>query len=367
LINPLSQTTGELLGDAEDIAQDLGVVGDKAIEIRNDTMNALNNLCPANPNITDLAGVDIMDIAHQAKSDLTMLANFIRDGLETLNKNLSLLRIYTNSVSDATHTIEFWDWQMKLLCSGLFILPLFLVAGVCLVLLELDVKPYQHLLTYFFMPLFTITIIASFIVCCAMLPVSAVTADACSGGGVELGGPDDTVLTVYRHLMGNNGGNLSNFVGYYTQQCDVQYYPFDFLSIYLTDLDKAIESTDIAIDAIGGNQDLLVSQCGRKFDNVLNIVKEMNSNLRLLKRQADLSRELVKCETINSLYVNTIHEAGCTYSVNAMAWIFASTLIISVCGLIMIMLRSAYYSVEHLEPRDPWKKKLSQSMMSEYP
>ena len=356
-----------MLGDAEDIAQDLGVVGDKAIEIRNDTMNALNNLCPNNPNITDMAGVDIMGIAHQAKSDLTMLANFIRDGVETLNKNLSLLRIYTNRVNDATHTIEFWDWQMKLLCSGMFILPLFLVAGVCLVLLELDVKPYQHLLTYFFMPLFTITIIASFIVCCAMLPISAVTADACSGGGVEHGGPDDTVLTVYRNLVGDDGGNLSNFVGYYTQQCDDQYYPFDFLSIYLTDLDKAIESTDIAIEAIGGNQDLLESQCGRSFGNVLNIVNEMNSNLRLLKRQADLSRELVKCETINSLYVNTIHEAGCTYSVDAMAWIFASTLIISVCGLVMIMLRSAYYSVEHLDPRAPWQKKLSQSMMSEYP
>lgn len=107
-----------MLGDAEDIAQDLGVVGDKAIEIRNDTMNALNNLCPNNPNITDMAGVDIMGIAHQARSDLTMLANFIRDGVETLNKNLSLLRIYTNRVNDATHTIEFWDWQMKLLCSG---------------------------------------------------------------------------------------------------------------------------------------------------------------------------------------------------------------------------------------------------------
>ena len=34
---------------------------------RNDTMKALNNLCPANPNITDMAGVDVMAIAHQAK------------------------------------------------------------------------------------------------------------------------------------------------------------------------------------------------------------------------------------------------------------------------------------------------------------
>lgn len=341
-------------------------MGDNAIEIRNDTMKALRNFCPANPNITDMSGVDIMEIAQQAKSDLTMLANFIRDGLETLNTNLQLLQDYTNSVSDATHTIEFWDWQMKLLCSGLFILPLFLVAGVCLVLLKLDVKPYQHLLTYFFMPLFLIVIIASFMVCCAMLPVSAATADACSGGGDIRGGPDDTVLSVYRNLMGDDRGTIFNFVGYYTQQCDAQYYPFDFLSIYLTDLEKAISSTDTAVSAIGGNLDLLEEQCGRSFDDVLSLVKKMNSNLLLLQRQANLSLDLVKCEDINSLYVNTIHEAGCTYSVNAMAWIFASTLVISVSGLIMIMLRSAYYSVEYSEPRDPWRKKLSQSM-SLYP
>ena len=358
----LLQTADELLGDAEDIAIKLHVVGENAIEIRNDTMKALNNLCPANPNITDMAGVDVMAIAHQAKTDLTMLANFIRDGLEALNKNLALLREYTNSASDATHTIEFWDWQMKLLCSGLFILPLFLVAGVVLALLELDVKPYQHLLTYFFMPLFAVAIISSFIVCCAMLPISAATADACSGGGDIHGGPDDTVLSVYRNLMGDDTGTIFNFVAYYTQQCNIEYYPFDFLSIYLTDLDKAIASTDTAVSAIGGNQDLLEAQCGRSFDNVLNLVRKMNSNLLLLQRQANLSLDLVKCENINSLYVNTIHEAGCTYSVNAMAWIFASTLIISVSGLIMIMLRSAYYSVECLNPRDPWHTKLSKSM-----
>jgi hypothetical protein len=354
------QTTDRLLGQAEQISVKLDEVGDSAIEIRNNTMKALNNLCPANPNITDTLGMDVMGIAAQAKSDLTMLANFIKDGLETLNENLVILRNYTTSASRATHTIEFWDWQMKLLCSGLFILPLFLIAGVFLALLELDVRPYQAFLVYFFMPLFMAVIIASFIICCAMLPISAATADACSGGGDIHGGPDDTVLTIYRNLMGDDTGTIFNFVAYYTQRCDPQYYPFDFLGIYLSDLDKAIESTDTAVSAIGGNKDLLEAQCGRSFDNVLNIVKDMNSNLLLLQRQANLSLDMVKCEDINKLYVNTIHEAGCKYSVNAMAWIFASTLIISVCGLIMIMFRSAYYPAEYLAPRDPWRRKFAQ-------
>ena len=83
----------------------------------------------------------------------------------------------------------------------------------------------------------------------------------------------------------------------------------------------------------------------------------MDSNLKLLQQQVDASLDLVKCENINKLYVNTVHEAGCTYSVDALAWIFASALVISVCGLIMIMLRASYYPVEYLDMSDDWNLK----------
>ena len=86
----------------------------------------------------------------------------------------------------------------------------------------------------------------------------------------------------------------------------------------------------------------------------MDIVKDMAANLKLLQRQVDASLDLVKCENINKLYVNTLHEAGCTYSVDALAWIFASALVISVCGLIMIMLRSSYYPVEYLDLDESW-------------
>lgn len=346
------------------IAQKLKGVGLKSIEIRDDAVAELANICPANPDIADMAGIDIMGIAGQAQSDLTMLANFIQDGLKVFYENLVLLRRYIASVSKTTRTIEFWDWHTKLLFSGLFILPSFLAMGVGLAMLDLDIKPYQKALTYVFVPLFTIAIIVSYVICCAMLPFSAATADACSGGGDIRGGPDDTVLTIYRNFMGDDTSLFLKFVGYYTQRCSAEYYPFDFLSIYLSDLDKAISSTDTATSAISGNQELLEEQCGRNFNDVLDLVKEMNSNLLLLNDQVDKSLELVKCESINNLYVKTIHETGCTFSVDAMAWIFASTLIISVCGLIMIMLRSACYPAEYLDLSDEWRTKPTQTKSS---
>jgi len=296
-----------------------------------------------------------MGIADKAKDDLTMLANFIGEGLEQLNTNLVLVREFTDSADDATKALGFWDWEMKLLAAGLFILPSFLAVGVGLVMLDVDVEPYQKSLTYFFMPLFTLTIVTTSVVCCAMLPISATSADACSGAGNVQGGVDDTVLTIYRNLLGDDTGTIVNqFVGFYTQRCDKSYYPFGFLDEYLNDLDEAVKSTSTAFTVVEENLGLLEQQCGREFDDVVTIVDDMNVNLKLLRKQADLSLDLIKCKNVNSLYVNTVHDAGCTYSIDAMAWIFASSLVISICGMIMIMLRAAYYPEEYLELGEDW-------------
>eukprot|EP00581_Thalassiosira_minuscula_P015845 CAMPEP_0183717194 /NCGR_PEP_ID=MMETSP0737-20130205/10867_1 /TAXON_ID=385413 /ORGANISM="Thalassiosira miniscula, Strain CCMP1093" /LENGTH=557 /DNA_ID=CAMNT_0025946587 /DNA_START=315 /DNA_END=1988 /DNA_ORIENTATION=- len=346
--------TEELLQNAEMIGVELETVGTNSITIRDAAVNELENLCPNNPNIAEAVNMDINGIAEQAQGDLTTLADFISVGLEVLNENLALIRSFAREAEKTTVDVTFWNWQMKLLVSGLFILPSFLAVGVGLVMLDVEIKPYQKALTYFFMPLFAVTIVACYVVCCAILPISATSADACAGGGAVRAGPDDTILTVYRNIRGEDTGPILNFVGFYTQRCDPEYYPFDFLSSYMNDLDKALDSTNMASDAVRDNQGLLEEQCGRNFDNVIDIVKNMNDNLKLLRRQADRSLDLIQCKNINQLYVNTVHEAGCTYSVDALAWIFASSLVISVAGLIMIMLRSAYLPVEYLDLGEEW-------------
>lgn len=298
------EMTEELLTNAGSIANNLQKVGLNSRIIRDAAVAELNNLCPADPNIADSIGMDINDIAASAQSDLTRLADFIQDGLEALGKNILVVRSFVDGADAATQAVEFWDWEMKLLASGLFILPSFLAVGVGLVMLDMDVKSYQRALTYFFMPLFIATTIASFIVCCAMLPVSASSADACSGGGNVRGGVDDTVLTIYRNLRGDDSGSkILQFVGYYTQRCNPEYYPFDFLGKYLNDLDNALESTNLAVSTVAANQAMLEEKCDRKFDSVLEVVDDMNDNLKLLRQQADRSLDLVKCENINKLYV----------------------------------------------------------------
>jgi len=197
------KTTENIISNAEDISIKLEKVGDNSIAIRDEAVQKLDNICPADPSIEETVGLDIMTIAQQAKDDLTMLADFIKDGLEVLNGGLNSARralVSANTFNDTI--IQFWNWQMKLLASALFILSFFLIVGVLLVMLNINIKVYQKALTFFVMPLFVITIIVSCIVCCVILPISASSADACSGGGEILGGPDDTILTMWRNIRG---------------------------------------------------------------------------------------------------------------------------------------------------------------------
>ena len=345
---------GDLVGQAEVIARKLEEVGDSAISIRDSAVEELEDFCPNNPNLDAYAGVNAIEIAETAKSDLTMLAGFIRDGLEILRNGLNRVEMWSDEADNVISEWNFWGWQFKLLSAGLFILPAFLMMGVGLVMLDLDIKCYQQTITFVLMPLFFLVVVASYVVCALILPVSAIFADTCIGGGDVHGGPDDTVLTVYRNLRGDDSSILFLLGAYYTQRCNSIYYPFGEVSNYLDLLDGAIDSTNTVVDTIQGNLDLLLDQCGRNYDSVVRLIKDMNISLRTLRNSADQTLSLVHCKNINKLYVNTVHEATCTYSVEALAWIFGSSLVISVCGLIIIMLRAALYPEEYLELSKNW-------------
>ena len=237
------QTAEELMQYTNQIASELAEVGRNSIELRDSAVQELKNICPNNPNVAEMTGIDIMPIAEKAKTDLTMLATFISQGLQTLKEVLTQLRSGLNNVDDTLESVDFWGWHMKLLAAGLFILPSFLIVGVGLVMLDLDVKPYQKALTYFIMPLFTLTVIVTYVFCSVTLPAAAASSDACTGGGQVAGGPDDTLLTVYRNLMGDDTGIMFMFAMFYTQRCQPNYYPFGILDRYFNDLDAAITST----------------------------------------------------------------------------------------------------------------------------
>ena len=82
--------------------------------------------------------------------------------------------------------------------------------------------------------------------------------------------------------------------------------------------------------------------CGRDFDKMGVLLAEMQSLLQVLLESLFRTLGLVSCERVVRIYTSVVYDAACQYSVNGVMWVFVSSLVMAIFGLIMILLRSAY-------------------------
>jgi hypothetical protein len=62
------------------------------------------------------------------------------------------------------------------------------------------------------------------------------------------------------------------------------------------------------------------------------------------------AQQLLACDRLNPLYVQTFHESACQQSPVGALWIWGCLLGIACCGMTMIMLRSAILPIRYLDP-----------------
>ena len=105
-----------------------------------------------------------------------------------------------------------------------------------------------------------------------------------------------------------------------------------------------MNSTDLlrnSVDDIGVAE--LESRCGTEFLTINYLLDDVADKLVVLEDSADRTFDLISCESINPIYVNTFHKALCAESASGLSWMFASLMVISICGMTMLTLRSALF------------------------
>mmetsp|Transcript_37471 Transcript_37471/g.57491 ORF Transcript_37471/g.57491 Transcript_37471/m.57491 type:complete len:332 (-) Transcript_37471:68-1063(-) len=131
-------------------------------------------------------------------------------------------------------------------------------------------------------------------------------------------------------------------VTYYITNC-VNTYPFQFIAEYESDLvqtQAALSSLKTNINNFGiGNLTVL---CSRDYTLLMDLFPKMDETLEGLIQNARVATELLRCETIAPLYVDTVRDATCNYSGSGFAWAFASLFVISFLGLLMVCFRSSW-------------------------
>jgi len=349
----LSKTLRNKIQDAEDITETIQEIGIQSVKIRDKVMYLFDTvLCESIAN----AGISLGDLKETAREDLNQLSNFLYDSLVALLSGIDTVDNLTTSAESVVSEARLLDWPAILVSGLLFILPAFFVVGVYCAFKKFTAKRFETYLSYVVLPLFMGVICFCIIVCCVLIPVAAVNADFCTGS-TNSGGPDDTILTSYRNLLGNDVSIRFRVVAFYTQRCLPQYYPYSFLGVYFDQLDTARSSIDDLIQVLSANLNTIQEQCGTDDGELfLSLAQSMKSNLDLLKETVDNTLNLVNCKDINSMYVSAVHSATCTHAPAALGWIYGTLLTISICGMIMISFRSAYLSSEQ-EAATPIKKK----------
>eukprot|EP00804_Cyclotella_cryptica_P015932 CCRYP_019191-RD/>CCRYP_019191-RD protein AED:0.06 eAED:0.06 QI:216/1/1/1/1/1/5/27/582 len=332
---------------AEDITESIQDVGTRSVKIRDKVVYLFDTVICDAIDTEDTLGVNFNDLKTTARDDLNQLSSFLYESLDALLAGIDTANALTTSAEDVVSEIRLGGWPAILVAGFLFILPSFFVVGVSFAFANLTAKRFQLYMSYVILPMFICVVGFCIIVCCILIPMAAMNADFCTGSS-SAGGPDDTVLTSYRNLLGNDQSTRFLVVAYYTQRCISNYYPYDFLGKYFNKLGMAQISIDALIKALSDNLGVIQNQCGTNDGELfLSLAQSMKSNLNLLKGTVFDALELVNCKDINDLYVNAMHRATCTHAPATLGWMYGTLLGISVSGMCMITLRAAYLPTDN--------------------
>lgn len=332
---------------ANDIVGEIRESGTRSVKIRDKVVELFGTI-----QCNNLSGIDLYGLGKEATDDLNDLSGFIYEYASALINGITLSKGLSDSAEKVFAEVNLSGLPLFIMSGALFVLPAFFVVGVGLAMMEIRLPKFQMMLTYIILPTFTTVVLIAVVLCSVLLPLGAANSDICVGSASNQGGPDDTVLTAYRNLLGAGSSIPFMVVMYYTQRCVDEYYPFDFLSTYLDQLKTAQSSIDTLIRTLDGNLGYVQQECGTdELTTFLILSKSMKKNLDLLKSTVDDLLMLVNCEDINKMYTNAVHDAGCTKAPAAMSWVYGSLMVISVCGMIIITLRAAYLpSIKLMDP-----------------
>jgi hypothetical protein len=93
--------------------------------------------------------------------------------------------------------------------------------------------------------------------------------------------------------------------------------------------------------------------CGRDFSSFPVTVSQLSDSITLLSSLANSTLYLTSCERIVPLYTRAVYDDACTYMPTSVFWVFSSSVVLSVMGLIMITTRASYKLTEYSGSKHP--------------
>jgi hypothetical protein len=251
------------------------------------------------------------------------------------------------------------------------ILASLMMVGAVAAQLNTMTECFLCVLNWVVLPLFVFVTIMAYIALGAISIAASVNADFCGGQSTT---PDQVLVD----LMSRSGFAEDDFlfqtVRYYANQCtqvavtdpflfirsfggtvvrcclaNAIYYelnPAVLLNPHCKFFTPQVQGQDVVKNLTQSMDEISLEQlslgCNRDFRPLHRSLSQMIGVLDALLQASARVVNLLRCDRIVPVYTDIVYDATCKYAVSGFAWIFSALLIVSVCGMIMIMFRSSY-------------------------
>ncbi|KAL7553333.1 hypothetical protein ACHAWF_018175 [Thalassiosira exigua] len=200
----------------------------------------------------------------------------------------------------------------------------------------------------FFLPVFVVLVAVSWLATSVLAFASISNADFCSGNAQQ-SGPAGSVLDILAERGIANDNVIHTAFTYYQSGCATED-PVDHLYQYEEDIQSGIGSANeflVQVHEIGVEE--INEQCGADVSHIVEGIGLIKDNLGILLSALRSIFDLASCKKMRPIYRQAFEGTACTDSSGSLIFMITVTFAISVCGMIMIMLRSAMYPFKKVD------------------
>lgn len=346
----------DLVMKGNEIVQALVEVGKNTESIRADVLIDISAICP-DGDITAYLGDNFQPTLDGLSESLDRLQGFVVGQLQETEQTLERVHVGTEVLDEAIDKYNEYQYR-PIYWIPLVVCPSILLIGAICASFDMSPLYFQDFQRYVVFPIFTIWIAFTWLLASGFAIVAVMNADACSGG-ISPGSPDSTVMNMVDKTDDiEKGSLLYAAIKYYVEGCNGSF-PFNFATEYLRKLiDAKAQMEDFMYMVEYYSTVELSNMCGSDISSIVAGVDVLQHSIGVLLENADRTLSLLSCESLNSIYVKATHEGACTHSIAALSWLVLSLVVISICGMTMIMLRSSIlhtvytHSLKHVDDNE---------------
>mmetsp|Transcript_58465 Transcript_58465/g.143000 ORF Transcript_58465/g.143000 Transcript_58465/m.143000 type:complete len:861 (+) Transcript_58465:464-3046(+) len=326
--------------------QSIEVGSINALDTVSTTPTDLQKICPnvAQDELENVLGIDLMEIINQVADEYDRLKQEVSSQLAMGNAIADQVQTGITTFEVSVDETEQYLWIIPGLLFGVGILTAISILGVILAWKDRSGSRFQCTMSWVILPLLCTAMMACWGCVMAYSFSSMVGTDACTSSS-SVGSPDQTIQEVLSLHQLDQNSTIYQLASAYTNQC-IGPDPTQQIQDVEAEIQGHIDTIwrqMSKLDSIGRND--IMTICGGETEAFTELVAGARNLARLLtgiRRSLDGMETTLQCAMINPIYVQTAHDVVCTETLTSTVYGFIFFLVLSVCVMVMISLRSSW-------------------------